>query len=70
MRRRWQEGVANPIGAILTAAMMLDYLGYKTVSQAVEAAVRQSVLNSETTRDLGGTLSTEAAGAAIRERIL
>jgi 3-isopropylmalate dehydrogenase len=63
------KNVANPIGAILTAAMMLEYLGHKTASQAIEEAVRQSVLHDETTRDLGGTLSTEQAGTAIRKRI-
>jgi 3-isopropylmalate dehydrogenase len=63
------KNVANPIGAILTAGMMLEYLGYKAAANAIHAAVRQSVLHGETTRDLGGTLSTEAAGAAIRGRI-
>jgi 3-isopropylmalate dehydrogenase len=63
------KGIANPIGAILTAAMMLEYLGYKSASEAVEAAVRQSVLHHETTRDLGGPLSTTEAGAAICNRI-
>jgi 3-isopropylmalate dehydrogenase len=63
------KGIANPIGAILTAAIMLDYLGYKTASVALESAVQQSVLNGETTRDLGGTLSTSEAGKAIRQRI-
>ena len=63
------KNVANPIGAVLTAAMMLEYLGYKTASQAIEEAVRQSVLHDETTRDLGGTLSTVEAGTAILNRI-
>lgn len=63
------KGVANPIGAILTAAMMLEYLGHKPASDAIEEAVRHSVLHNETTRDLGGTLSTEEAGTAIRARI-
>src|SRR2546425_3546177 len=63
------EGVANPIGAILTAAMMLEYVGSKTASAAIEKAVRQSVTNKETTNDLGGRLSCEEAGAAICGRI-
>ncbi len=63
------KGIANPIGAILTAGMMLEYLGQKAASQAVEEAVRQSVLHNEVTHDLGGNLSTSEAGAAIRERI-
>ena len=63
------QGIANPIGAILTSAMMLEYLGNKNASQAIESAVRESVLSNETTRDLGGSLSTEQAGNAICQRI-
>ena len=63
------QGIANPVGAILTSAMMLEYLGNKKASQAIENAVRESILNNETTRDLGGSFSTEQAGTAIRERI-
>ncbi len=63
------KNVANPVGSILTAAMMLEYLGFDEASDAVEKAVGQAIVQQETTRDLGGTLSTEEAGAAIRERI-
>ena len=63
------KGTANPVGAILTSAMMLEYLGQKKASEAIEKAVRESIVNSETTRDLGGQLSCEEAGAAISKRI-
>jgi 3-isopropylmalate dehydrogenase len=63
------KGLANPVGAILTSAMMLEYLGNKDASQAIESAVRESILNNETTADLGGKLSTEEAGSAICERL-
>jgi 3-isopropylmalate dehydrogenase len=63
------KGRANPIGSILTSAMMLEYLGFETASRAVEEAVRLSIEAGETTRDLGGSLSTSEAGAAIRNRI-
>jgi 3-isopropylmalate dehydrogenase len=63
------KGVANPIGAILTAAMMLEYLGHQAAGDAINEAVRRCVLHDETTRDLGGTLSTADAGAAICARI-
>ncbi len=59
------KGKANPIGAILTLAMMLEYLGHEEESEAIDKAVRKAILNSEITADLGGTLSTEQAGAAI-----
>jgi 3-isopropylmalate dehydrogenase len=63
------KNVANPVGSILTAAMMLEYLGFDEASDAVETAVSASVIAGETTRDLGGTLSTTEAGAAIRRRL-
>ena len=63
------KNVANPIGSILTAAMMLEYLGFNEASRAVEIAVGEAVIQKETTRDLGGELSTEEACAAIRQRI-
>ncbi|HZN01862.1 MAG TPA: 3-isopropylmalate dehydrogenase [Pyrinomonadaceae bacterium] len=59
------KGIANPIGAILTSAMMLEYLGFQTLSKNIEQAVRAAISANETTRDLGGQLSTEEAGAAI-----
>jgi 3-isopropylmalate dehydrogenase len=59
------KGIANPIGSILTAAMMLEYLGFQTANDEIEDAVRAAVANGETTSDLGGALSTEQAGAAV-----
>ena len=63
------KGVANPIGAILTSAMMLEYLGFQKLSIEIEDAVRGAISANETTRDLGGQLSTEQAGAAIMARL-
>src|SRR5687768_3939165 len=63
------KGVANPIGAILTVAMLLEYLGFNDASKAVERAVREAVVANETTQDLGGSLSTEGAGDAIRRKL-
>lgn len=63
------KGIANPIGSILTLAMMLEYLGFQTLSNEIEDAVRGAISANETTRDLGGQLSTEQAGAAIIARL-
>jgi 3-isopropylmalate dehydrogenase len=63
------KDVANPIGAILTAAMMLEYLGYAAESSIIESAVIAAIDAGETTHDLGGTLGTRAAGAAVRGRL-
>lgn len=51
------KGVANPCGAILSTAMMLDYLGFADESRRVEAAVR-AALRVGRTRDAGGALGT------------
>ncbi|HEX8160282.1 MAG TPA: 3-isopropylmalate dehydrogenase [Pyrinomonadaceae bacterium] len=63
------RGVANPVGSILTTAMMLEYLGHPGAARAVERAVTEAVVSRETTTDLGGTLSTHEAGEAIRRRL-
>jgi 3-isopropylmalate dehydrogenase len=63
------KGIANPIGAILTSAMMLEYLGFQTLSDEIEEAVRSAISANETTKDLGGELSTEQAGSAIIARL-
>ena len=60
---------ANPIGAILTTAMMLEWLGFDDASNAIEIAMKDAIANNETTKDLGGTLSTSEAGDAIRLRV-
>ncbi|MBE7453456.1 MAG: 3-isopropylmalate dehydrogenase [Kofleriaceae bacterium] len=64
------QGVANPVGTILSAAMLLRHsLGLDGEARAVERAVDQALRDGCRTRDLGGALSTAAMGAAIRERL-
>ena len=63
------QGKANPVGAILTSAMMLEYLGNKKASEAIEKAVSEAILHDETSRDLGGNFSTEQVGIAICQRL-
>src|SRR5437868_5528730 len=46
------KNLANPIGAILSAALMLDYLGWRSEAAAIEAAVRQAVVGGNGTRDI------------------
>ncbi len=48
-------GIANPIGAILTAAMMLEHLGHGAEAAAVEAAVAACVREGRATADVGGS---------------
>jgi 3-isopropylmalate dehydrogenase len=63
------KDVANPIGAILTAAMMLEYLGLTDEAARIERAVVGAIEAGETTSDLGGSLGTKAAGEAIVKRL-
>ena len=63
------QDVANPVGAILTAAMMLDYLGFAEQALRIETAVEGAVRAGETTRDLGGSLGTKAAAQAVLARV-
>jgi 3-isopropylmalate dehydrogenase len=59
------KNVTNPMGAILTAAMMLDYVGYAEAGAGIERAVVDSLAAGKMTRDLGGNLSTTETGDAI-----
>ena len=63
------KNISNPIAAILTSAMMLDYLGFKEAADGIERAVEKSVSLGETTKDIGGNLSTTDAGEAIRKHL-
>jgi 3-isopropylmalate dehydrogenase len=64
------KDVANPIGAILTAAMMLRHLGFAVESERIEAAVLESVREKRTTADICGSLGTEELGTRIAARVL
>jgi 3-isopropylmalate dehydrogenase len=56
------KNIANPFGAILTAAMMLEHLGLTAESEKIGAAVLEAVRQKKTTQDIGGTLGTREAG--------
>jgi 3-isopropylmalate dehydrogenase len=56
------RNVANPVAAILTAALMLRELGLAGAADEVEAAVTRSIREGRTTPDLGGTLGTDQVG--------
>jgi len=63
------KNVANPIGAILSAALMLETLGRADDARRIERAVEEAVHAGETTRDIGGSLGTREAGAGIVKRL-
>jgi 3-isopropylmalate dehydrogenase len=56
------RGIANPIGAVLAAAMMLSHLGRLEEARRMEAAVRSALRERKTTADLGGALGTQEVG--------
>ena len=60
------KGIANPVAAVWTAAMMLDHLGEKDAATTLESAI-ETVLQDPAarTRDLGGSATTTECGEAI-----
>lgn len=64
------KGIANPIGQIWTAAMMLDHLGHEEAGRAIVEAI-EATLKSEATRtsDLGGKADTVTCGKAVAKAL-
>jgi 3-isopropylmalate dehydrogenase len=56
------KGIANPLGSVLAAALMLDFLGWKAEGDALRGAVKAALQENRVTADLGGKLSTAAVG--------
>jgi 3-isopropylmalate dehydrogenase len=60
------QGKANPLAAILSAAMMLRFsLGLGAEADRIEAAVAKALSSGARTPDLGGTMSTREMGDAV-----
>jgi 3-isopropylmalate dehydrogenase len=60
------QGIANPVGAILSVALMLEHsLGSTQGAAAVSAAVDVVIAAGVLTRDLGGTATTDEVAAAV-----
>jgi 3-isopropylmalate dehydrogenase len=63
------QNVANPMGAILSAAMMLEHLGLSAEAKKMEIAVAAAVREKKLTSDVGGTMGTKEVGQWVRERV-
>jgi homoisocitrate dehydrogenase len=63
------KGIANPIGAILSAAMFLDHVGQPEPARRIEHAVRQTLADGICSRDLGGEADTRSMTDAIIARL-
>ncbi|WP_438020793.1 3-isopropylmalate dehydrogenase [Sorangium sp. So ce315] len=64
------KGIANPIGTILSAAMLLRHsLRLEKEAAVLERAVAQAIAGGARTADLGGKLSTQGMGEAVRAKL-
>ena len=63
------KNVANPVGAIASAALMLETLGLTAEAAAIDAAVLAAVRAGDVTADAGGTLGTSETGDQIVRNI-
>ncbi len=64
------RGVANPMGAILSAAMLLDTLDMSEAAQCIRRGVTSALAAGFRTRDLGGRSSTREFGDVVLEHAL
>jgi tartrate dehydrogenase/decarboxylase / D-malate dehydrogenase len=63
------KGIANPIAAILSAAMMLDHLELRSAAESIRRAVERTLAEGNQTPDLGGKLTTGQMGDAVAARL-
>jgi 3-isopropylmalate dehydrogenase len=63
------KGVANPMAAVLTGALLVEHLGYPGAARELEGAVKETLAHGMRTPDLGGTSGTRDVAAAIAEYI-
>ncbi len=64
------RGIANPLGAIQSCAMLLDHLGQKDAAVSVDSAVREVLAGGEArTPDLGGTCTSRQVSDAVLARL-
>src|SRR5712691_9639739 len=63
------KGVANPVAAVLTGALMFEHLGHPDATAAVKRAVRQLLSNGVRPPDLGGSAGTWAVAKALTELV-
>lgn len=59
------KGIANPVAAILSVAMMLDHLECADLAERVRGAVERTLAAGNKTADLGGALTTSQMGDAV-----
>jgi isocitrate/isopropylmalate dehydrogenase len=63
------QGIANPVGSILCAAMMLEWLGLGEAATMIRQGVRAALSSGQGTPDLGGRLSTSEMADLIIQNL-
>lgn len=63
------QGIANPVGAILSSAMLLEHIGHANEAQRVRDAVHAALADGVLSADLGGSASTRQVTAAILQNL-
>lgn len=63
------QGIGNPVGAIWSAALMLEHLGEREAAQRIMRALEAVCRDGPRTRDIGGTASTAEVGDAVVARL-
>jgi 3-isopropylmalate dehydrogenase len=63
------RGVANPLATVLSAAMLLEFLGHDDAAARVRAAVESVLVEGPHTPDLGGDATTTEVGDAVLNRL-
>lgn len=63
------KGIANPIAAVLSAKMLLEWAGKPGAAKAVQRAVDGAISDGKLTPDLGGRSSTQEVGTSIMKHL-
>jgi methanogen homoisocitrate dehydrogenase len=63
------KNIANPVAAVRSAAMLLEYIGDASSARKIEKAVATLLKNGVKTRDLGGNAGTREFGNALLEEL-
>lgn len=63
------RGIANPLGSVLTAAMMLDFLGWREEGDALRRVTNEALRENFVTPDLGGEKKTAEVGDWLASRV-
>ena len=63
------KNVANPMGAVLSSALMLETLGWLDEAKRIESAVEAAIVAGETTTDIGGSRGTTQVGDWLANQV-